>query len=85
MNAIIWKESIYKNDFKCSHCGVQLTDGKGQPTDNVGFDADLNNRQDILYCCNCKTAVAVIKDIKDYSGELPKGTTLGGKWKGELR
>ena len=80
MNAIIWRESIYKNRFKCDTCYEVLADENGQPTDNVGFDADTSHRQDVLYCCKCKQPVAF---IKDYEGDLLPGT-MAGEWKGDL-
>lgn len=79
MNAIIWRESVYKNNFRCCTCGTVLAEN-GQPTDNAGFNADTSQRQDILYCCKCKTPVAV---LKYYKGDLPPGT-MAGRWEGGL-
>ena len=80
MQAIIWKESIYKNDFKCDSCGELLSNENGLPNDNTGFDANPYQPQDILYCCSCKEPVAI---IREYEGDLPPGT-LCGKWEGDL-
>lgn len=79
MKAIIWRKSVYMNKFKCNKCGNILADEQGNPTDNTGFNADLSKRQDILYCCRCRNAVAV---IKDYKGNKKPG--LHGKWKGNI-
>lgn len=76
--AIIWKESVYKNGFKCSHCGTKLYDEKNNKVlDTTGVD--LGN-PDHLHCMKCKTLVAFTKpyDIKDGMEHLQ------GKWKGEI-
>ena len=56
MMAIIWRESVYKNGFKCS-CGNQLmTDGK------IERDVLYNPHDKILICPKCHEVVAMIKD-----------------------
>lgn len=66
--AIVWKESIYKNDFKCK-CGAVLADENGKPTDNVGVNGE-NSDDPRLFCIKCKELVGVEKEVDtDMSGK----------------
>lgn len=58
--AFIWRESIYKNNFKCSKCGTTLADMDGTPKGNVLYDPS----EDILVCPKCGQVVAKIKEIE---------------------
>lgn len=70
--ALVWRESVYKNNFRCSHCGAQLWDAANdQPTANLGYDPDIPNN---LHCMKCKTCVAT---MKEYDGV---GTGMAGRW-----
>ena len=66
--AIIWKESIYKNDFICK-CGTRLADSDGQPTDNLGVNGE-DKSDPRCFCINCKNLVGVMKEVDtDLSGK----------------
>lgn len=59
--AIIWRESVYKNRFICK-CGRKLADDNG----NVNGDtlvAKYINDTEYLHCPKCKNAVAYITKI----------------------
>lgn len=66
MEVFIWKESIYKNDFKCK-CGAKLFDRRtNAPTENVGVDAEKTNALETeLWCCKCRNLVGKVKQIDD--------------------
>lgn len=72
--SIVWKKSIYDNDYKCS-CGAKLFDRQTmKPTENLGVDKNHQNR---CYCMKCKNLVAVVKPYEgDGEGEM-------GHWKGD--
>lgn len=58
---IMWRESVYKNNFRCSHCGVTLFDTKlNEPTLNLGVD---ENNKDHLHCIRCGTMVGTMRYI----------------------
>lgn len=62
----IWKESIYKNSFRCS-CGNQLADPQtGEPEGHVLVDEE--NR--IIYCDRCHQPVCCFGEIET---DLPAG------------
>ena len=54
----VWKESIYKNGFKCA-CGNVLADSEGNPSDNLLFE-DGGFRK-WLYCDKCLKPVAYLR------------------------
>lgn len=60
----IWRESVYKNKFKCNICGTQIADEKGEPRPNVL----VNPRFEIIQCPLCRNVVAHIKMM-----EVPEG------------
>lgn len=70
MMAIVWRESIYKNGFKCS-CGKQLvTDGK------IERDVLYNPHDKLLFCPECHNLVAMLKgevEVKDDDETMLKG------------
>lgn len=75
MTAFVWRESVYKNDFRCSHCGAKLFDVEAeQPTDFLGVDPE---QPENCHCMKCKTLVAV---LREYDGEATG--PLMGLWKG---
>ena len=60
--AIIWKKSVYMNNFICPICGNKLFDVTKNRLmeDNVGFVPPYVN--DVL-CIKCHNPVAVIREI----------------------
>lgn len=55
--AIIWRESMYKNGFKCNECGNPCAtekNGKVEILDDVLFDVHT----DRLYCPKCGNYIA---------------------------
>lgn len=67
---IVWRESVYKNDFKCS-CGYQLmTEGK------IDRSVLYNPHEKILICPECQKVVAMLKGEM----EAEEGTHMKGKW-----
>ena len=67
MNVFVWKESIYKNGFKCS-CGNTLSDdpNTGEPKDGLL----LNTITNTLFCDKCKEPVCIMGEMET---ELPAG------------
>jgi len=71
--AVVWRESVYKNNFRCSHCGTPLLN----PATKAHTDELMINPEGTaLYCGKCGTLVAV---LKPYDGD-----ETGGQWKGDL-
>ena len=58
-NMIVWRESIYKNNFKCTQCGRKLADKNGQPTEKLIYDKDNTDRQRAI--CTCGYPVADVQ------------------------
>ena len=68
---MIWRESVYKNGFKCS-CGERLMKD-GIMKENLLFDPVEN----LVICPKCKKVVAMIKG----EHEVPDGKTkMMGRW-----
>ena len=66
--AIIWRESIYKNHFKCNKCGTKLwNEDTNTATDDLGTAGTK-----WMFCMNCRNNVAF---IADYDGDR-----TGGRW-----
>lgn len=64
--AIIWRESVYKNGFKCNECGAQIADSEtGEPLDNTPF-SPLGN---FLFCPSCLNPVAQL-EVVDVSEDV---------------
>ena len=57
--AFIWRESVYKNDFKCNECGTVLATTSGEPLGTTLYD----NRNGNLICPDCGNCVAMTKEI----------------------
>ncbi len=58
--AFIWKESIYKNGFKCS-CGNQLASQEtGEPLGHVLVDTEMN----IIICNKCMKPAACFGEME---------------------
>ena len=56
----IWKESIYKNGFKCS-CGNQLADLEtGEPKGYVLVDEESR----VIYCNKCRSPVCCFGEME---------------------
>ena len=63
--AFIWRESVYKNQFKCNICGNQLADpvtGEPKPLTLVSM------RWGIIQCPRCRNVAAKIQMM-----EVPEG------------
>ena len=72
--AYIWRESVYKNEFKCNDCEEPLADPKdGYPLGTTLYDTE----EDLLICPNCGNVVARVEMI-DMSDDEPTG--LSGSW-----
>lgn len=54
----VWRESVYKNDFKCK-CNFKLTDGI-VPKNELLYDRFSR----VLFCPLCKQAVCKIKRMR---------------------
>ena len=68
--AIIWRESVYKNDFKC-WCGYKLFDPK-KPT----LSKALWEEDGLLSCPKCGLLVGKTHEIEDIK-DMP---ALMGSW-----
>lgn len=71
---IVWRESVYKNNFKCNKCGLDLMkDGELNQT----IRTDKGGKR--LYCPRCGNGIAVITGEIEVPDET-EGSILGGKW-----
>lgn len=81
---IVWRESVYKNHFKCNQCGAKLANKNGQPTDNFVVDADrehVDEKDEWAFCGKCMNVVAKIKEIsEEYISEEEKENVLNGSY-----
>lgn len=59
--AIVWRESVYKNDFKCNKCGHVVANKKGWPADDTLYDPDGQ----WLFCPECHNCVGREKEVDD--------------------
>lgn len=72
--AFIWRESVYKNEFRCNECDEPLADAEdGYPLGTTLYDM----REDLLICPNCGNVVAKVKII-DEPEDAPVG--FRGNW-----
>ena len=69
---IVWRESVYKNDFKCS-CGFPLMTAEGK----IDRDVLYNPHDKLLICPRCQKVVAKLKGEMEVAEE---GTQMKGKW-----
>lgn len=71
-SSIVWKKSIYDNNFKCTKCGTKLFDAKtNEPTDNLMIPKDFKNgKPSFALCGKCYQTVATISlnDIEGVGG-----------------
>jgi len=80
--AIVWRESVYKNDFRCNNCKKKLADD-GVPIETALLVApDYPQKdQDTLICGDCKNPVAIMSLVETdleggmygYIGDFMKG------------
>ena len=63
-NALIWRESVYKNDFVCT-CGHKLYNVDEDELDAVIFEDTKG-----VYCPECNSMVAIITTVEE---DTPKG------------
>lgn len=65
MMGVIWKKSIFNNDYKCTRCGKRLCDKKGYPI-NVYETPDSQDKEEVfIYCQKCDSKVGIIKELPD--------------------
>ena len=77
--AIVWKKSIYDNDFQCTVCGAELWKN-GKPTDKLmvsGITAESP-----CFCSICHNLVAVIKPLPKNGYDVTEinGNQVAGEW-----
>ena len=59
----IWRESVYKNGFKCSCGRLLMKDGK--PINVIASHAIGDDSDDTyLFCIGCNKSVALIKEVE---------------------
>lgn len=69
--ALIWRKSVYQNNFKCNQCGEQIANEDGEPRDDAPFSLMGNT----LHCPKCLNPVArmetvnVSEDIEGKQGD----------------
>lgn len=84
MDGIIWRESIYKNNFKCNQCGTKLFNPRmGRFTDAFCVDAKAPETGEIWgFCGKCLNVVARIQQNMDerYVTEEEKANSLNGNY-----
>jgi transcription elongation factor Elf1 len=62
-NVVVWRESVYKNKFKCNQCGHQVGDAEtGAIKDDTLVDE--KNECPYIFCSKCKNAVAYFKEME---------------------
>ena len=77
--AIIWRESVYKNNFVCS-CGYEFMKD-GELAETMLYDT----AQKMLVCPRCKKRVAMIVDDYETDDENiveGRADNLRGHWNG---
>ena len=67
-HAIIWKKSVYINNFHCDKCGAELADKNG----NIHPPLQYHAVWDTYRCGKCGNIVARGEDL-----EVPDGTPPG--------
>lgn len=65
-DVFIWRESVYKNHFKCNKCGHVVANEHGYPQDDTLFAPS----HDLLFCGKCKNPVCKIQKMNT---NLPDG------------
>ena len=79
----IWRESVYKGDFRCNVCKKKLCNDDGEPIKgallvDVGAINDPKyGTQDALFCMDCKNIVG-----KTFEADIDSDEPLQGLWKG---
>lgn len=58
-NIIIWKKSIYGNDFKCK-CGRELANMNGQPNDGILLVPETR----ALICPKCGNIAGTVNELE---------------------
>jgi len=79
VTAIIWRESVYKNDFTCS-CGYDFMKD-GELAETMLYDT----KQKVLVCPRCKKRVAkIIENYETDDKNIVEGRmdNLRGHWEG---
>ena len=56
---LVWRESVYKNGFKCLLCQTQIADEKGNPAEYGGVEFE-----NLILCPRCKFVCGWLKDIE---------------------
>lgn len=56
---LVWRETVYKNGFKCYLCNTPLADKNGNPSEYGGVVME-----DILLCPRCKFVCGWFKDLE---------------------
>lgn len=67
-NVIVWKESVYKNGFRCK-CGNVLI--KDQTLSEENTYGGFNGFRKMVYCKKCNAPVAYMKYM-----EVPEGSKI---------
>lgn len=57
--AYVWRESIYKNNFRCK-CGTILAKPDGEPLGDTLYET----QQKLIICPTCGNVAAVVKEIE---------------------
>lgn len=61
--AVVWRESVYKNKFKCNRCGHQVGDVKTGEVKGETLVDEMNGCP-YIFCPECKNAVAYFKEME---------------------
>ena len=64
---LIWRESVYKNHFKCNQCGRRLADKDGTPFRNTMVSARIAH--DFMKCAYCHNVVCKM-ETGDYPDSI---------------
>lgn len=72
--AVVWRESIYKNGFRC-RCGTVLLEGE-KLTKSTEIDPD-----GFVRCRNCDYSAGVLADVE----VRPEDTGMMGDYEGYMK
>lgn len=84
MDAVVWKQAIYFNNFKCTKCGTSLLD----KDNNFISDEILVNEHEVknfekgkidsfkCFCPKCKDYVAYVAKVDSKDDDSNKNTVL---------
>lgn len=66
----VWKESVYRNKFKCCKCGALLMENN-KPTENLGVNvSEFKNKLSDSASCYCKKCNDFVATLSDKTSKI---------------